>query len=305
VRKLRAILRYLGTCDGNMEEGSMRADVNVSLRRPGAALGTRAEIKNVNSIRFIQAAIEYETTRQMDILEEGGEIVQETRLFDPDSGTTRSMRTKEEAHDYRYFPDPDLPPLLVDPAWIDRIRAEIPELPGARQARYMEQHGLSEQDARFITLEPKLDAYFAATVEAGAKPKRAANWVMSELLSRVDPRDVTSAPPPERLAGLLALWDQGRINGALAKQIWPMMWDSGESAKTIAERENLFQHTDEAALDAEIQRVIAANPKQVEQFRGGKEKVLGFFVGQIMRATRGKANPQTVNQLLRKRLTGE
>jgi len=306
MRTLRGIVRALGVSDGNMEQGSLRCDANISLRPHGSdTLGVKAEVKNINSFRFVQKALQYEISRQQDLLAAGEAVVQETRLWDADAGVTISMRSKEGAHDYRYFPDPDLPPLAVEPAWIDRIRAELPELPGARQARYMEQHGLREQDARFITLEPGLDAYFAATVEAGAKPKRAANWVMSELLSRVGPRDVTSAPQPERLAGLLSLWDQGRINGALAKQIWPMMWDSGESAETIAERENLFQQTDEASIDVEIQRVIAANPKQVEQFRGGKEKVLGLFVGQVMKATRGKANPQTVNQLLRKRLTGE
>ena len=305
MRTLRAMVRALGISDGNMEQGSLRCDANVSLRPRGSAgLGVKAEVKNINSFRFVQRALEYEIERQRGLLSAGEAVVQETRLWDSAAGVTRSMRSKEEAHDYRYFPDPDLPPLELEPARIERLRAALPELPDARRARYLAELGLSYYDAAELTRERELADYFEATIAAGAAPKRAANWILTELLSRVaDPRDVAAAPvEPTRLAGLLALWDEGRISSKLAKEIWPRMWEGGESAEAIAEREELFVQSDASELEAAVRRVIEASPAQLEQYRAGKQKVLGYFVGQVMRATGGKADPQLVNQLLRRLL---
>jgi aspartyl-tRNA(Asn)/glutamyl-tRNA(Gln) amidotransferase subunit B len=306
MRTLRAIVRALGICDGNLEQGSLRCDANVSLRPQGSeVLGTRAEIKNINSFRFVEKALQYEVQRQQALLSQGEAVVQETRLWDADRGITESMRSKEEAHDYRYFPDPDLPPVVVDDAWIEALRPQIPELPIARRSRLMEAPcSLPSHDAAALTRESGLADYFEQTVAAGAPPKKAANWILTELLSRVDdPREVVQAPvTPAGLAGLLALIGSGKISGKLAKEIWPRMWDSGKSAEQIATEEDLFQQSDSSAIEQAVDRVLADNPAQIEQFRAGKTKVLGFFVGQVMKATAGKANPQLVNELLREKL---
>jgi aspartyl-tRNA(Asn)/glutamyl-tRNA(Gln) amidotransferase subunit B len=305
MRTLRGIVRALGICDGNMEQGSLRCDANISLRPVGAAsLGTKVEVKNINSFRFVQRALEHEVTRQQALLERGGTIVQETRLFDADRGVTESMRRKEEAHDYRYFPEPDLPPLVVDERWIEELRPQIPELPNARRARLITELGLPEHDAVELTRERELGDYFERAVAAGAKPKPVANWLLTELLSRVDdPRDAARAPvSPEELAGLLGLVESGRLSGKLAKEIWPRMWQTGRAAAAIAAEENLFLQSDVAAIEAEVVRVLAESPGQVATYRGGKAQIFGFFVGQVMKATRGKADPTLVNELLKKHL---
>jgi aspartyl-tRNA(Asn)/glutamyl-tRNA(Gln) amidotransferase subunit B len=305
IRTLRGIVRALGICDGNMEQGSLRCDANISLRPAGSEpLGTKVEIKNLNSFRFVQRALEHEVVRQTALHERGAPIVQETRLFDSDRGVTESMRGKEEAHDYRYFPEPDLPPLVIDERWIDELRPQIPELPNARRARLIAELGLPEQDAAELTREHELGDYLERAVVAGAKPKAAANWMRTELLSRVDdPRDVARAPvPPEELAALLGLIESGRLSGKLAKEIWPKMWQTGRAAAVIAAEENLFVQSDAASIEAEVLHVLEQNPGQVERYRGGKVQIFGFFVGQVMKATRGQADPTLVNELLKKHL---
>ncbi len=305
MRTLRAIVRALGICDGNLEQGSLRCDANISLRLRGEArLGTKAEVKNLNSFRFVQRALEYEAERQRQVLARGGAVVQETRLWDSDRGVTESMRSKEEAHDYRYFPEPDLPPVEVAPELLERLRAELPELPLARRARFIAEQGLPEQDAAELTRERELADYFEAAVAAGARPRAAANFIRSELLSRVsDARELAQAPvSPQALAGLLALVEGGRVSGKLAKEILPRMWESGRSAEEIATAEGLVQQSDAGAIEAEVLRVIAASPAQAEQYRAGKQKLFGYFVGQVMKATAGKANPALVNELLKKHL---
>ncbi|MDA1100706.1 MAG: Asp-tRNA(Asn)/Glu-tRNA(Gln) amidotransferase subunit GatB [Proteobacteria bacterium] len=304
VRKVRTILRYLGTCDGNMEEGSMRADVNVSVRRPGEALGTRAEIKNVNSVRFMQQAIAYETGRQIDILEAGGSIDQETRLFDAQSGTTRPMRSKEEAHDYRYFPDPDLLPLEFSDAFIERIRRTLPELPDAKKQRYMDAMGLSVHDAQVLVSEREIAAFFEQVAQ-GRDPKIAANWVQGEFFAQLSKaeRDIADSPvSADQLGGLIDLIADSTISGKIAKDVLVSMFESGQDAAAIVAEKGLKQVSDSGVIEAEIDKVIAVNPDKVAEFQGGKDKVLGWFVGQIMQATKGKANPQMVNQLLRGKL---
>ena len=307
LQKLRAILRYLGTCDGNMEEGSMRCDVNVSMRRPGAALGTRTETKNVNSIRFVEQAIAYEARRQIEVLEAGGEVVQETRLFDADKGVTRAMRTKEEAHDYRYFPDPDLLPVTLDPDWVEEIRAGLPELPDQKKARFMADLGLSAYDAGVLVAERETAAFFEAVVAGnGARDaKLAANWVTGELFGALNRSGLELAEAPvdaARLGGLLDLVADGTISGRIAKEVFEAMWETGRSAADIVEQKGLKQISDEGAIAAIVDRLVADNPEQAEQFRAGNEKVIGWFVGQVMKATQGKANPGVVNQLLREKL---
>ena len=305
MRTLRGILRALRICDGNLEQGSLRCDANISLRPAGQErLGTKVEVKNINSFRFVQRALEYEAGRQAELLGRGGTVVQETRLWNADAGVTESMRSKEEAHDYRYFPEPDLPPLVVEEETLARLRAEIPELPSARRQRLVESLGLPELDAGELVRERELADYFERAVAAGARPKAAANWIMSELLSRVsDAREVLGAPvSPEALAGLLALVESGRVSGKLAKEIWPRMWQSGRSAEDIAAEENLFVQSDAGALEVTVREIIAANPGQLAQYRAGKSKLFGFFVGQVMRASGGKADPALVNQLLKKLL---
>jgi aspartyl-tRNA(Asn)/glutamyl-tRNA(Gln) amidotransferase subunit B len=305
VRKLRAILRYLGTCDGNMDEGSMRADVNVSVRRPGDELGTRAEIKNVNSIRFMQAAIHYETRRQIDLIEAGERVVQETRLFDAKTGTTRAMRSKEEAHDYRYFPDPDLLPLEFDDDFVENIRAGLPELPDAKKQRYLDTLGLSPYDAAIIVAEKETAGYFE-TAAKGRDAKLVANWVMGDLAALNNKAGVAIEDGPvvaDALGGLLDLIANDTISGKIAKNVLVDMFESGKDAATIVEEKGLKQVTDTGAIDAIVEQVIADNADRAAQFRDGNEKVIGWFVGQVMQASQGKANPKLVNETLRRKLS--
>ncbi len=313
LRKLRSILRYLGTCDGNMEEGSLRCDVNVSVRRPGGPLGTRCEVKNVNSVRFVQQAIDYEARRQVELIEDGGTVSQETRLFDPRTGQTRAMRTKEHAHDYRYFPDPDLLPLELDPAWVEAIRASLPELPDEKRARFMRDYGLSAYDASVLVAEKETADYYEAILAAGAAgrprcdPKTAANWVIGELFGQLNRAglDIARSPvSPEALGGLIDLIADGTISGRIAKDVFAEMFVSGSPAAVIVEARGLRQVSDAGALEAAIDAVLAANADKVAAWRAGKDKLFGFFVGQVMKATGGKANPQLVNELLKRKLAG-
>ncbi|MCC6751720.1 MAG: Asp-tRNA(Asn)/Glu-tRNA(Gln) amidotransferase subunit GatB [Deltaproteobacteria bacterium] len=307
MRALRAIVRALDICDGNLEQGSLRCDANVSLRPRGSQrLGTKVEVKNLNSFRFVQKALEFEIERQGALLRRGETIVQETRLWNADRGVTESMRSKEEAHDYRYFPEPDLPPLAVDDARIEALRDALPELPLRRRRRFVEELELSEYDAAELTRERELADYFEQAVAAGAQPKRAANWMLTELLSRVaDARAVTSAPvTPAALAELLGLVASGAVSGKLAKEIWPRMWMTGRSAREIAEADNLFQQSDTSAIECVVRGILEANAEKVADYRAGKTKLYGFFVGQVMQATKGKANPQLVNDLLKRALEG-
>jgi aspartyl-tRNA(Asn)/glutamyl-tRNA(Gln) amidotransferase subunit B len=304
LRKLRAILRYVGSCDGNMEEGSMRADVNVSVRKPGGELGTRTETKNVNSVRFVMAVVEQEARRQVDLIEEGGRVVQETRLYDPDKNVTRSMRSKEDAHDYRYFPDPDLLPLELDDAFLDACRASLPELPDAKRARY-EALGITAYQSAVLTAEVEAARWFDALLELGAKPAPAANWVTSELfgaLNRLGKGIEESPVTPGQAAELLALVADGTLSGTLAKQVFEIMLETGDAPGKIVADRGLKQTSDTGAIEEVIAGVLAANPNQLEQYRGGKEALFGFFVGQTMKAMAGKANPAVVNELLRKAL---
>lgn len=306
LRKLRTILRYLGTCDGNMEEGSMRCDVNVSVRRPGQPYGTRTETKNVNSIRYVQQAIEFEAQRQVEVIEGGGTVVQETRLWDPNKGETRSMRSKEEAHDYRYFPDPDLLPLEIEQSWVDRIKETLPELPDDKKARFMADYGLSAYDAGILVAE-RARADFYETVAKGRDPKLAANYVIGDLLGALNKtgRDITESPiSAGDLGGLIDLVTDGTISGRIAKDVFAEMLETGEKPSVIVEKKGLRQVTDTGAIDKAIDEVMAANADKVAEFRSGKEKLFGFFVGQVMRATQGKANPALVNEILATKLKG-
>ena len=314
LKKLRSILRYVGSCDGNMEEGSMRADVNVSVRKPGDEFGTRTETKNVNSVRYVMATIEHEANRQVDVLESGGTIVQETRLYDPDKNETRSMRSKEDAHDYRYFPDPDLLPLELDDAFLDSCKASLPELPDAKRKRYESELGLSAYNAAVLTAEAEtarwFEALLAESVKAQGKPetevaKGSANWLLSELygaLNRTGKSIDDSPVSPAAGAELIALVADGTISGTIAKQVFEIMLETGEGAGAIVEARGLKQTSDTGAIDAAIVKVLADNADKVEQYRGGKEALFGFFVGQTMKAMQGKANPQMVNELLKKAL---
>jgi aspartyl-tRNA(Asn)/glutamyl-tRNA(Gln) amidotransferase subunit B len=305
MRTLRSIVRALGICDGNLEEGSLRCDANVSLRPKGTTLlGTKVEVKNLNSFRFLQKALEHEIERQGQRLRRGEPILQETRLWQAELGLTESMRSKEEAHDYRYFPEPDLPPLVVDEDWIERLRREIPELPVARRGRFVEELRLSDYDAAELTREKELGDFFEKTVASGARPKLAANWILTELLSRVeDPRHVFQGPvSPPRLAGLLRLVEDGRISGKLAKGIWPKLWATDKTAEQIAEEEDLFVQRDADAIEEVVRKILTDHPGQVETYRSGKTQLLGFFVGRVMKATAGKADPKLVSVLLRKHL---
>jgi aspartyl-tRNA(Asn)/glutamyl-tRNA(Gln) amidotransferase subunit B len=305
LRKLRSILRYLGTCDGNMEEGSLRCDCNVSVRRPGEPYGTRCEVKNLNSVRFVMQAIDYEARRQVELIEAGGEVRQETRLYDSQRGETRPMRSKEHAHDYRYFPDPDLLPLQLDPAWVERLRAGLPELPDAKKARYIAGLGLSAEDADVLVAERATAAYFEQ-VAAGRDAKAAANWVMGDLFGALNRlgRDIEDCPvAPARLGELIDLVADGTISGRIAKDVFADMFDSGAAPGAIVERRGLRQVTDAGAIEAAVDAALAANPAQVAQYRTNP-KVLGFFVGQVMKAMQGKANPGLVNELLKQKLAG-
>ena len=304
LRKLRAILRYVGSCDGNMEEGSMRADVNVSVREPGADLGTRTETKNVNSVRFVMQTIEHEAKRQVELLEEGGAIVQETRLFDPDKGVTRSLRSKEDAHDYRYFPDPDLLPLELDEDFLEECRASLPELPDDKRKRY-EGLGVTAYNAGVLTAEVETARWFDALIDAGAEPKQAANWVVAELFGALNRRNealATTGISPEEAAELLKLVADGTLSGTLGKQVFEIMLETGEAPSKIVEERGLKQTSDTGAIDAEIDKILAANADKVAEYRGGKQQLFGFFVGQTMKAMQGKANPQVVNERLRAKL---
>ncbi len=301
--KLRTIVRYLGTCDGNMEEGSMRADVNVSVRRPGGQFGTRCEIKNVNSIRFAGQAIEYEARRQIALIEDGGKVEQETRLFDPVKGETRSMRTKEEAHDYRYFPDPDLLPLEFDQAYVDALAGDLTELPDDKKARLVEKLGLSAYDASVLVSEKAIADYFEKVAE-GRDGKMAANWVINDLLGALNKagKTIEDAPvSPTQLGAIIDLIKEGTISGKIAKDLFEIVWNEGGDPRVVVETRGLKQVTDTGAIEKAVDDVIAANPDKVEQARA-KPTMAGWFVGQVMKATGGKANPQAVNDLVKARL---
>ncbi len=301
--KLRTILRYLGTCDGNMEEGSLRADINVSVRRPGEPLGTRCEVKNVNSIRFIGQAIEHEARRQIDLIEDGGTVEQETRLFDPRTGATRSMRSKEEAHDYRYFPDPDLLPLELEQSWVDAIAADLPELPDDKKARLIAEYGLSAYDAGILVADWETADFFEK-VAAGRDGKAAANWVINDLLGALnrDGRDITDSPlSPDQLGAIIELIGEEVISGKIAKELFEIVWTEGGDPRDIVEARGLKQVTDTGAIEAAVDEVISANPDKAEQAKA-KPNLAGWFVGQVMKATGGKANPQAVNALVKKKL---
>ena len=304
LRKLRVILRYVGSCDGNMEEGSMRADVNVSVRKPGGELGTRTETKNVNSVRFVMAVVEYEARRQVELIESGGKVAQETRLFDPDKGVTRTLRSKEDAHDYRYFPDPDLLPVELDDAFLEACRASLPELPDAKRKRF-ESLGIGTYNASVLTAEVEIARWFDQLLDAGAPPPQAANWVASELFGALNRmgRSVEDSPvSPRNAAELLSLVADGTLSGSLAKQVFEIMLDTGQSAAAIVEERGLKQTSDTGAIDAIIDGILAANADKVLQYKAGKEALFGFFVGQTMKAMAGKANPGVVNERLRAKL---
>ena len=305
VRKVRSILRYLGTCDGNMEEGSMRADVNVSVRKHGEPYRTRCEIKNVNSIRFVMQAVEAEALRQIEVWESGEEVRQETRLFDSGRGVTRAMRSKEDAHDYRYFPDPDLLPLVLDQAWIDDLKAHLPELPDAKKARFMRDYGLSAYDAGVLVAE-QTTALFYETVARGRDPKIAANWVTGDFFAALNRTGRTIDDPPvsaEHLGRLLDLMGDNTINGKIAKDVFDAMVETGDDPASIVDAKGLRQVTDTGAIDVAVDKIIAANQDKVAEFRAGKDKLFGFLVGQVMKAMAGKANPALVNETLKRRLT--
>ncbi|MBP7136594.1 MAG: Asp-tRNA(Asn)/Glu-tRNA(Gln) amidotransferase subunit GatB [Sphingomonadaceae bacterium] len=306
MKKLRAILRYVGSCDGNMEQGSMRADVNVSVRKPGAEFGTRTETKNVNSVRFIQQVVEYEARRQVDVIEEGGTIVQETRLFDPDKGVTRSMRSKEDAHDYRYFPDPDLLPLVLTEDFVEECKASLPELPDAKRQRYVDALGITPYNADVITSDVETARWFEALLAAGAEAKAGANWLTSELFGALNRlgKDIGQSPvSPEQAAQLLGLVADGTLSGSLAKQVFEIMLETGDDPARIVEEKGLKQTSDTGAIEAAIAEILSANADKVDQYKGGKEALFGFFVGQTMKAMAGKANPKVVNESLKKALS--
>ena len=306
VTKLRSILRFLGTCDGNMEEGSLRADCNVSVRRLGEDLGTRTETKNLNSIRFISQAINAEVVRQIEILEDGGQIDQETRLFDTSTGETRPMRSKEDAHDYRYFPDPDLLPLVLEQDWVDGLKASLPELPDALKARLMEQYGLTPYDATLIAEDVETASFYEKVAE-GRDAKLAANWLTVELFGVLNKlgKGVSDSPiAPEQLGALVGLISDGTISGRIAKDVFAEMVESGGDAEAIIEEKGLKQVSDTGAIEAMIDEVLASNQDKVEEYRGGKDKLFGFFVGQVMKASGGQANPGLVNQILKSKLEG-
>ncbi|MBC7801615.1 MAG: Asp-tRNA(Asn)/Glu-tRNA(Gln) amidotransferase subunit GatB, partial [Gemmatimonadaceae bacterium] len=304
LRKLRTILRYLGTCDGNMEEGSMRADVNVSVRKHGEPFRTRCEVKNVNSVRFVMQAIEAEAARQVDVWESGGTVQQETRLFDPARNETRSLRSKEDAHDYRYFPDPDLLPLVLDEAWVAELRANLPELPDAKRARFVSQHGLSPYDAAVLVADQETAAFYE-TVATGRDAKLAANWMMGDFFAALNRtgRSIGDSPVSAASLGqLLDLLADQTINGRIAKEVFEAMVDTGDGPAVIVDARGLRQVTDTGAIDAAVDAVLAANPDKLAEYRSGKDKLFGFFVGQVMKAMGGKGNPALVNDALKARL---
>jgi aspartyl-tRNA(Asn)/glutamyl-tRNA(Gln) amidotransferase subunit B len=306
-RALHALVRWIGVCDGNMQEGSFRCDANVSVRRPGAALGTRCEVKNLNSFRFLEKAIQFEVRRQVAILEDGGRIVQETRLYDPQKDETRSMRSKEDAQDYRYFPDPDLLPLAIEPAWIEAVRAALPELPAAMRARFVRDHGLTEWEAATLTSSREMADFFENVVRlAGGQAKPCANWVLGELsalLNRSE-ADVTSSPvSAERLAGLVRRVADGTLSSKMAKEVFDALAAGEGDADAIIAARGLRQISDSGAIEAIVDEVLAANARQVEDYRAGKQKAFNSLVGQVMKATQGKANPGQVNEILLRKLS--
>ena len=305
VGKVRSILRYIGSCDGNMQEGSMRADINISVRKPGDDLGTRAEVKNVNSLRFIRQAVEVEVKRQIRLIEGGGTVVQETRLFDPNKGETRSMRTKEDAHDYRYFPDPDLLPVVFGEDFVAECQATLPELPDVKKRRFVEELGLSPYDAGVLSAEREMAEYFEAASQACGDAKLASNWVTVELFGRLNKAGLgisDSKVSAQALGGLLTLIKDGSISGKIAKDVFDEMFETGGDAAEIVESKGLKQISDTGALEAIIDTLIEENPSQVEGYRGGNVKLIGWFVGQVMKQTQGQANPGMVNQLLKAKL---
>ena len=306
LRGLHEILVYLEICDGNMEEGSFRCDANVSLRPRGQEeFGTRAELKNMNSFRNVQHALEYEISRQQYVLESGGAVIQETRLWDDAQGVTHSMRGKEEAHDYRYFPDPDLVPIVISPEWIDDVKGTLPELPREKRERFVRDYDIPPYDAGVLTATRALADYYEATLRHSAAPKSASNWIMGDILGHLkeDRLDITSSPVrPKDLGALIALIEDGTISGKIAKEVFEEMWKTGQSPEKIVEAQGLRQISDASALGAAVDEVLAANPDQVVQYRGGKDKLFGYFVGQTMKATQGKANPQLINEILKRKL---
>ena len=309
MKKIHALVRYLEICDGNMQEGSFRCDANVSIRPQGQEeYGTRAEIKNINSFRFVERAINYEIERQIDVIESGGKVVQETRLYDADKNETRSMRSKEEANDYRYFPDPDLLPLELDQAFIDTVAKTLPELPDAKRDRFMQEFDLSRYDAGVLTASREMAGYFEKTVAAaGGEGKLSANWVMGELsgLLNKEGKDITASPVgPDMLGGMLRRITDGTISGKIAKQVFEAMWAGEGDADAVIEKKGLKQITDTGAIEAIVREVLENNPQQIEQYKAGQEKLMGYFVGQVMKATQGKANPGEVNKILKQLLAG-
>jgi aspartyl-tRNA(Asn)/glutamyl-tRNA(Gln) amidotransferase subunit B len=306
LRHLRSIVRYLGICDGNLEEGSFRCDANVSIRPCGSTtLGTRTELKNLNSFKHVEKALQYEIDRQREIILDGGQIIQETRLWDPEKNKTSSMRGKEEAHDYRYFPDPDLLPLLIDDHWIAHIKKSLPELPAEKKIRFIETYGLPPYDAALLTTDRDLADYFEDCVRVFPNPKQVSNWVMGSLLGLLNAqgKGIDESPiSPQDLAGLLVLVEDGVISGKIAKAVFDEMAQTGKSADRIVKEKGLVQITDTAAIEDVVLKVIAGNPREVEAYQRGKKKLLGFFVGEVMKASRGKANPKIVNELLKHRL---
>ena len=310
LKNLRATLQYLEVCDGNMEEGSFRCDANISVRPQGAReLGTKVEIKNMNSFKAVEKALEYEIRRQIEVLSEGGKLIQETRLWDAEREVTRSMRSKEFAHDYRYFPEPDLLPLIVDDKWIEEIRAGLPELPERRKERFVSQYGLPLYDAEILTSRRDVADYFEAAAKTHSNFKALSNWVMGDLFRVIKERKldeklcITAWPvPPQHLAGMVRMIDEGKISGKMAKTLFEEMLEKGESPDKIVREQGLEQVSDTSSIEKAVEQVLAAHPQQVSDYRAGKDKVFGFFVGQVMKATQGKANPQMVNEILRKKL---
>jgi aspartyl-tRNA(Asn)/glutamyl-tRNA(Gln) amidotransferase subunit B len=305
LKKIHSILRYLDICDGNMQEGSFRCDANISLRPFGQEeLGTRTELKNMNSFRNVQSALEYEVRRQRDILLDGGKVVQETLLWDPDKNCTESMRGKEDAHDYRYFPCPDLVPVEISEEWIEEIRATLPELPDERKARFIEEYGLPEYDSAILTGDRALADFFETAVKVGANSKKVSNWIMTELLRELKGADIQNCRvTPVHLGELLLMVDKGTISGKIAKTVFPDMMESGQDPQAIVEKKGLLQVSDEGELLSLVKEIVAANPAQAEDYRSGKDKLMGYFVGQLMQKTKGKANPKIANELFAKELT--
>ncbi|MEW6214821.1 MAG: Asp-tRNA(Asn)/Glu-tRNA(Gln) amidotransferase subunit GatB [Nitrospirota bacterium] len=307
MKKLRTILRYLGVCDGNMEQGSLRCDANVSVRPSGQKeFGVKTEIKNLNSFKFVEKALEYEIKRQIEVIEDGGKIVQETRLWNPERGITESMRTKEEAHDYRYFPEPDLVPITVDQRWIDEIRESLPELPDIKRERFVSGFGLPEYDADLLTSDKPVADWYEEAVKLGGQPKAVSNWIMVELMRLLNEenKSIEECPlKPEQLVEMLRLIEEGTISGKIAKTVFEEMYKTGKDAEVIVKEKGLVQISDAGVIEKVIDGVIAKNPTEVARYKAGDEKLLGFFVGQVMKLTKGMANPQMVNELLKKRLS--